>query len=248
MIDSAGLYGAENVLLDLMDAQRDLGHTPVLCSIGQKSIDEKPIEIEAHRRKQFVRKIRMGDGPNITGLFHILDYARKEKFDILHSHGYKTDIFFGWMPRRIRRLPMVTTLHGWTDIRKFRRLWLYRWLQIRCLRNVERIVVVNSELLEHRDLKHIQEKMRVIRNGIKPLDFSEELISEDHEVQKFCRGKYIIGAIGRLSREKGYIHLLHAFQELTRRYDDIGLVILVMALNIHHLNRTLKNVAYLIWS
>ena len=44
IIDSGGLYGAETVLLNLVEEQIKLGLHSAIASIGEKYIDEKPFE------------------------------------------------------------------------------------------------------------------------------------------------------------------------------------------------------------
>ena len=128
IIDSGGLYGAEVMLLNLMGEQVALGLTPILVSIGDPGVAEKPLEAEAKRRGLRVEMFRMRPGPNILGAFEIMRFARGERAELLHSHGYKGNILFGFLPRFVRRMPMVTTLHGWTWSGGMTRMLLYEWL------------------------------------------------------------------------------------------------------------------------
>jgi hypothetical protein len=59
IIDSGGLYGAEVMLLNLVAEQIKLGLDPTIASIGEKNIDEKPLEAEALKRGFKVKKFRM---------------------------------------------------------------------------------------------------------------------------------------------------------------------------------------------
>ena len=54
-IDSAGLFGAEAVLLTLAEEQRRQGHSPLLLSIGNPGSGEKALETEARRRGRWRR-------------------------------------------------------------------------------------------------------------------------------------------------------------------------------------------------
>ena len=47
VIDSGGLYGAERVVLSLMEGLRRIDGAPVLCSIGNHRAGDKPIEAQA---------------------------------------------------------------------------------------------------------------------------------------------------------------------------------------------------------
>ncbi len=49
LIDSGGLYGAEIMLLNLVQEQIKSGLNPIILSVGVPEIVEKPIEIEAKK-------------------------------------------------------------------------------------------------------------------------------------------------------------------------------------------------------
>ena len=114
----------------------------------------------------------MRPGPNYLGALKILKFARKEDVDIFHSHGYKGNILFGLMPKKIRRIPMVATIHGWTSTGNgFSRMRLYEWLDSKSLRFMDSIVLVSEAMKSHPRLRRLnQSKVHVIHNGIPILD------------------------------------------------------------------------------
>lgn len=99
---------------------------------------------------------------------NILKFARKEDVDILHSHGYKGNILFGLMSKKIRRISMVTTIHGRTSTGNgFSRMRVYEWLDSKSLRFMDSIVLVSEAMKSHFRLRHLnQSKVHVIHNGI----------------------------------------------------------------------------------
>jgi glycosyltransferase involved in cell wall biosynthesis len=228
VIDSGGLYGAEVMLLYLMEEQCRMGLEPILASIGDPCCGEKPLEAEARRRGLRVEPFRMRPGPNIAGAFHVLRFARHEEVDLLHSHGYKGNILFGLMPKSIRRIPMVATLHGWTSAGRMNRMWLYEWLDRLSLCFIDRVVIVNGAMRDRVKLKRIH----VVDNGIPVYesDISGRTEDEKHqvdpEIKAFCHGGFTIGAIGRLSKEKGFGILLDALKEVADKYPEVRLLIL----------------------
>jgi hypothetical protein len=117
IIDSGGLYGAEVMLLNLVAEQIKLGLDPTIASIGEKHIGEKPLETEALKRGFKLRKFSMYPGPNYPGALKILRFAHGAGIHILHSHGYKGNILFGLMPRKIRNLPLIATIHDGKGLR-----------------------------------------------------------------------------------------------------------------------------------
>jgi len=227
LIDSGGLYGAEVMLLELMSGQKRLGLEPLLCSMGNPGVGEKPLEREARARGLEVVSIRFRAGLNPFGIRRLLQIARDTQADILHSHGYKGNILAGMIPVGVRGIPMVSTLHGWTNTRRLSMLSLYEWLDRRMLRYRDAVIVVNKRMLYDPRLLNAgipPDKLHAVNNGISA-DAAITAISTQDKITSFARTGFIIGAIGRLSPEKGYEYLLEAIAQLHGRGRDIRLII-----------------------
>jgi len=142
LIDSGGLYGAESVLLTLMEGQRALGLQPVLGSMGDHGQGEKPIEVEARRRRLDVIALRARDAVLPVGAFRLVSTIRRGGFDVVHSHGYKPSILLALVPRSFRRFPVVATVHGWCAGPGWSRLAGYEGLERRILHRLDASVFV----------------------------------------------------------------------------------------------------------
>jgi glycosyltransferase involved in cell wall biosynthesis len=229
VIDSGGLYGAEVMLLNLVSEQVRQGIEPIIASIGDPCCGEKPLEVEARRRGLKVETFRMRPGFNIAGAFKVLRFALREGTEILHSHGYKGNILFGLMPKSLRRIPMVATLHGWTWTSGWDRMRLYEWLDRLSLRFIDAVVVVNGAMREKVRIKGLH----VVNNGIptdethdsKTHDATDAANAIDPIIASFCSEGFTIGAIGRLSPEKGFDILLDAVKEVAETNPEVRLVI-----------------------
>jgi len=148
LIDSGGLYGAEMMLLNLVEEQVKSGLKPLILSAGIPEIEEKAIEAEARKRGLPVKAVRMRAGINIVKAFRIVSFAKKEGFDVLHSHGYKFDILLGILPSVLRKIPVVTTIHGYVPAEKYSKLAVYQWLDRALIRNFDNVIFVNKFMLE----------------------------------------------------------------------------------------------------
>jgi glycosyltransferase involved in cell wall biosynthesis len=167
IIDSAGLFGAEIMLLNLVEEQLFQGIKSIIASIGSNSSVEKPIESEAIKRGLRVKSFRMIPGPNLAGALKILAFAKKEGIHILHSHGYKGNILFGFLPRALRGKPLISTLHGYTNTDNFSRMRLYEWLDRESLRFIDAVVLVHRGMIKHPKLTNLRGvNFQIVNNGI----------------------------------------------------------------------------------
>jgi len=226
VIDSGGFYGAEVVTLNLMEAQEKLGIHPTLLSIGDTGVGPKEIEIEAKKRGLETQILRFRNGLNLKGSMMILNYARKLRSEIIHSHGYKSNILLGIIPRRFRRMPVIATLHGWTSRRFFTKIWVYEWIDALAMKNLDRVVAVSSAVEKNIRMKSVGIHPVVINNGLPRLGFeNDSFYRECPEISEKCKGKFKIISIGRLSPEKGFNILIQAMARLVSQGVDASLVL-----------------------
>jgi glycosyltransferase involved in cell wall biosynthesis len=233
LIDSGGLYGAENMLLSLAEKQKELGHNPVIGSIRKPGITIKPIESEALSRGIDLHTFDFKPGLNIFASIQILKYARTNKFDILHSHGYKTNILLGLIPSFIRKIPIVTTLHGWTNIGGITKMRLNEELDAIALKFIDKVILVSPGMLEKVKNKRVPSKnISIINNGIdinidefssfKKDQLVDICITDSNlnmRIKSFLDNSISIASIGRLSHEKGYSTLIDALRILHEKHN-----------------------------
>jgi glycosyltransferase involved in cell wall biosynthesis len=224
VIDSGGLYGAERVVLALMDALRDSGVETALASIGEPGSSDKALETEARRQGHRVERHAMKAGPDRRGARALVTWAREQGFDILHTHGYKANTLVAGMSRSQRGLPVVATLHGWTSTRRFSRQRAYETVERLALHRAERVVAVSHAMVDRWGLKRrYQGRLSVIANGIAVPKAHSSPFPE--WLEQFKAGRPAIFAAGRLSREKGFDVLIEAVGILRRKAIDVCLVV-----------------------
>jgi glycosyltransferase involved in cell wall biosynthesis len=164
-------------------------------------------------------------------MLEVLSYAQKNGFDILHSHGYKGDVAFGFLPRGVRKIPLVSTLHGWTSTGGLSKNRIYEWLQRKSLKHIDAVVLVHRGMLSNPELKKVRGVHFHIVNNAIPFDPATQQTQQtqqtlDRTIVQFCQQDFTLGSIGRLSPEKGYNYLIEALDRLVKDGLDARLVII----------------------
>jgi len=229
LIDSGGLYGAEKMLLSLVQEQIKQGLEPMILSAGEPGTVEKPIEAEAKRLELPVMAWRMKPGLNLRGSIAIIRWSRNEGYELLHSHGYKFNVLMGLWPKAFRKIPLITTLHGYIKARRYSKSWMYESLDRFALRKMDAVVLVTDAMKKDIPEEIVSSRNTVvIVNGLEteqlkqsaaePLPSELSLIMKHHSP--------LLLAVGRLSHEKGFDRLIDAFKVVKDKYAEAGLIII----------------------
>ncbi|TVP60391.1 MAG: glycosyltransferase [Halomonadaceae bacterium] len=204
VIDSGGLYGAEQMLLALVAEQLRQGLKPMILSITVPQSEPKAFFLEAQRRGLPVISWPMAKGFNLCGAAQLLSWCQVREYFLVHSHGYRFDILFNCLPRRNRQFQFISTVHGFTAHRRFSRVMVYQWLNRVCLLRGHRVVAVSQGL--QKQLRH-RAGVAFIPNGLPSL-----LLDQTATPIEAPQGPFLL-ALGRLSVEKAYHRLIGAFAD-----------------------------------
>lgn len=231
VIDSGGLYGAEKVVLSLMREHQLQGMHVELASIAEPGASQKAIEKEAARLALPWRRFEMKKGVDKSGMHGLLKHARDNKISLIHSHGYKANILLALIGLKNRRIPVISTLHGWTSTGRPGRMKLYEWAECALLPRLDSVVAV-CEAMTTGTLysRRLGEKLNVIPNGIPVTQIDSSATAADSErtkaaIEKFADGAPVFVMVGRLSREKDIPTVLRAIVELQSREHAIRIII-----------------------
>ena len=209
----SGLYGAERWILALVNNlnsskieslvgavrdSRELSTVP-LCVAAEKA-GFSTNTIESYGRCSFaapslLRKVVVGEG-----------------IDILHTHGYKTDLL-GLLAVRGTSCKIISTPHGWTNKPDFK-LRCYELLDRVLFQFFDAVVPLSQELYASLDrIPGMGKRLQLIQNGVDTKEI-ESVDSVASEMQKLrSEGAFILGYIGRLTPGKGLDVLLHSIAD-----------------------------------
>ncbi len=142
-----------------------------------------------------------------------LQICRSHNVKIWHAHDYKTNLL-GLVVKRWHSMQLVTTVHGWVELTWKTRCYhqLDRW----SLKRYERVVCVSPDLLEQcRGFGVREDRSLLIENAIDTEQFRRRRsTAEAKRTLGLPEDVPLIGAVGRLSPEKAFDHLIAAVAKL----------------------------------
>jgi glycosyltransferase involved in cell wall biosynthesis len=154
----------------------------------------------------------------------MLRICRLERVAIWHGHDYKSNLL-GLILRRLHPMRLITTVHGW--VHQTRKTPLYYAIDRLCLPRYERVVCVSEDLRDRaRSAGVPEDRCLLIENAIDEQQFRRRrTIAEAKADLGVPAGRVIVGAVGRLSAEKGFDRLISAVNRLINTGLDVGLVL-----------------------
>jgi glycosyltransferase involved in cell wall biosynthesis len=199
LLAPAPVGGLETVVSTLSAAQSRAGHRVIVAPTlsnpeeGQpfiQSLTGSGVEVEALvvGGRAYLRERRM-----------IRERCHSERVDIVHTHGYRSDIIGGSAARQAN-VPRVTTVHGFTGGGwKARR---YEDLQIWSFRRFDAVVAVSRPLAAQLQARGVGAKLlHTIPNAFSSAASSLSRDAARRALSLPAEG-VVVGWVGRVSREK----------------------------------------------
>lgn len=154
-----------------------------------------------------------------------LSLCRRERVAIWHGHDYKSNIL-GLLVRRFWPMKLLTTVHGWGVLRG--RMPFYNWIDSKCLPRYDAVIGVSEDLRDASVRYGVpKESCFLIENAIDIDDYSRRAtVIEAKSRESIPPNRFVIGAVGRLSEEKGFDLLIRAAHRLVK--DGLNIEVLIV--------------------
>ena len=153
---------------------------------------------------------------NLFAFFKAFRIVRKERIDLIHSHGFVAG-FFGSLLSRLTKIPLIWTPHSipidWPSPAKEALSFFHRII----LRNVKKIIFISGEYVKKRVLLNKNILNVTLTNAIDIENF-KKVSRRNWEGIRFIY-------LGRFAKHKGVIHTIQAFSKLVKKFPDSVLYI-----------------------
>ncbi|HKD78139.1 MAG TPA: glycosyltransferase family 4 protein [Candidatus Angelobacter sp.] len=217
LISSGGYYGAENMLLNLCLGQEKSGCRNSLVLFYNVHVPSVEFYERARRRGISVRMVHCQGRADWRAVRQIREYIHEDGADLIHTHGYKADIY-GYFAARSEHKPVVATCHNWVGGTKA--LDIYNRLDRWVLKKFSAIAAVSAGVKERLIGSGIPaNRIKLIDNGIDVEGFARPHVESPNTNSK------VIGVVARLDLQKGFEYLLAAMSRLCQDFPGLSMVV-----------------------
>ena len=219
-ICSTGFYGAERWVLALA---KHLDASKISCDlVVTMEPEQKPLELVSEYKK-------LGLGCHILEMKNKFDFSavnklakliQDEGIDIIHTHGYKSDII-GVLAARKAGIKSIVTPHGFENAKDFK-LRLFIWLGCQAMKFATKVVPLSAQLMA--DVLRMgvkKDKTLYIQNGV---DLSE--VEATPSPLRVNSDEKRIGFVGQMISRKNIFDLLDIFDSLHQQHPNTRLLLL----------------------
>ncbi len=223
-ICSSGFYGAERWVIALaknMDSSRfrcDLAVTDEGEDGAKELVNNYP------KDKGDIYKLKMRHRFDMKVIDELADVIKKKEIDIIHTHGYKSDII-GILAAKKAGIKVVVTPHGFSTNIDFK-LKMFIWLGCRMFKHADKVVPLSQQLMaDMRRFKVPEHKLVYVQNGV-DLSEVEEQREKPNALREAAGERKRIGFIGQMIERKNIAHILEIFDDIASEKPDVDLYLL----------------------
>jgi len=213
-----GFYGAERWILALakhLDPQKIDCELAVTMEPGQKKLE---LVSEYNKLGLASHIVPMQNKFDLSAVSKLAALIKANNIDIIHTHGYKSDII-GVLAARKAGIKSVVTPHGFENAKDIK-LRIFIWLGCQAMKYGTKVVPLSQQLLSD-VLRMGVNKTLYIQNGV---DLSE--VEATIAPVRPQDGEKRIGFVGQMISRKNIVDILDVFESLHQKHPNTRLLLL----------------------
>lgn len=217
------VYGGAGVHVEYLAAELAQLMEVEVRSFGDQSLQEGKLQVQGYPFKgaTYERVDPKLRGALETLETNLLTLADPVDADVVHCHTWYSH-FAGILAKMSYGIPLVVTTHSLEPLRPWKREQLGRgydlssWVERTALRMADAIIAVSRETKD--DIVRLfdvdPEKVRVIYNGIRISQYQPTKETSALEKHGVDPDRPYVLFVGRITRQKGIIHLVNAIPHI----------------------------------
>ncbi|WP_448249787.1 glycosyltransferase [Thalassotalea agariperforans] len=223
-ICSTGFYGAERWILALA---KHLNADNIRCDLAiTLEENSQDLELVKHYREKCsfigdVFEVPMSSKFDLKVINKLVALFKEREIDIIHTHGYKSDIL-GVIAAKKAGIKVIVTPHGFENAKDFK-LRAFIWAGCQVMRFATKVVPLSKQLCDDARRFGVKEQnLEYIQNGV---DLSEV---EEQRLKPFTPDENVkhVGFVGQMISRKNIFDLLDIFNTLQEKHGNLKLSLL----------------------
>lgn len=217
-ICSTGFYGAERWILAL--AKHLPEHVDSELVVTLEPGTENLKLVEEFKKIGATHALPMRNKFDMGVISSLAELIKEQGVDLIHTHGYKSDII-GVLAARKAGIPCVVTPHGFENAKDLK-LRAFIWAGCQVMRYADAVAPLSRQLLEDvKGFRVADNKIEYIQNGV-DLSEVEAVRLTKPDTSPFPRKR--IGFVGQMISRKNIEDILDCFDTLYHKRQDIELI------------------------
>ncbi|ACM21308.1 glycosyltransferase [Geotalea daltonii FRC-32] len=225
LIASHKIGGAERLLIAFAQAV-DLNRFDVVLGIFVRPDHENDLLWqEAKKLKIPLEPVVIRSAFDFNQLHDIYAIIKKHKPDVIHTHGYKTNIL-AFLFAKLFNIKAVSTVHGGLHAERLITRFLY-WVNLQCLRRFDKIIAVSDAVKSGLEKCGIgADKITVIKNIPAVSSCRSPVTTSARSKLGIPPQAKLVGFIGRLEKVKGGAQFIDAALSALETRSDLYFIII----------------------
>jgi glycosyltransferase involved in cell wall biosynthesis len=219
---SSGFHGPERQILQLAKHMRREGFQLEMHVLYRRQGASPLIHPLIEKARNNGLKAEQLEGKaklSPKNIFYIAQRLNRERFSLIHTHGYKANVI-GGIAAKLAGVKSVATMHLHTETTH--RLRLYRIIDLLTLRFFPKVIAVSESMRQYLIAAGLPPKRVVtVYNAIDIGIFTSNVSFHDKALRNqlgIGSDQHIISIIGRLTSQKGH----HYFLESAKRILEVS--------------------------
>lgn len=222
LISSEGYYGAESMLLALARTLPEFGCGSIVAVFRDARAHNGELEKRAAALGLQVETVACAGRWDWRAAGRVRELVRAQGVDVLHTHGYKADVY-GYAAAWPNRVALVATCHNWPS--RLLSMRAYAAIDRVVLRNFDRVATASGPVAESLSRWGLAaHKLKTIPNGVDMEPFRAAYGDLPTALPKDPGTQRLVGFVGRLVPDKGGALLLSAAQTVLSAYPEARFV------------------------